>query len=105
MITIYALFDPREPLQLRYIGQTKYPLHRRLIAHVSGSKSKFNNTPKDAWIRELLMAGIRPEIRRLSESRYHKSADAAEAKWIHFWSGFCDVLNVQAGGRCHRFLS
>lgn len=100
---IYALFDPREPLQVRYVGKTTRKLRERLKGHLSEAKFGDDSYPKNRWIRELLGQDMRPEIRLLSTST-KETVTSDEQAWIHFWMVFCDILNVRDGpsGYIHR---
>lgn len=57
---IYALFDPREPDVVRYIGKTMHP-ESRWNAHVRNSK--YLKCHRSSWIVSLLRAGVKPVMR------------------------------------------
>lgn len=60
---IYALFDPREPDVVRYIGKTMHP-ETRLNAHIRNSK--YLKCHRSSWIVSLLRDGIQPTMRIVS---------------------------------------
>ena len=57
---IYALFDPREPDVVRYIGKTVHP-ENRWNAHVRNSKNL--KCHRSSWIISLLREGVKPLMR------------------------------------------
>jgi hypothetical protein len=64
IISIYALFDPRFPEIIRYVGKTEKSLHHRLNRHLSDAKRGIKNH-RCNWIRSLLDAGLIPTIKLL----------------------------------------
>lgn len=95
---IYALSDPRTPGEIRYFGKTTQPIGRRLAEHIG--VARIRNTHRDAWIRTLLAAGLRPMITILETGLMSKDAlDSAERAWIA--RGRADGLrlcNLTGGG-------
>lgn len=57
---IYALFDPRTETPC-YIGKTKNP-RNRWQEHISTARKESNRSAVAGWIRELLAAGLEPEM-------------------------------------------
>lgn len=79
---IYALFDPREPLQVRYVGKTVQELKVRLATHLSECRSDwYSFSPKNRWFRQLFAVGVSPEIKLLGEVD-ESQVKTAERKWI-----------------------
>jgi hypothetical protein len=58
---VYALKDPRTS-QVRYVGSTIQEPNRRFQKHLVIAAKGINTTHKYNWIRELLSAGLRPEL-------------------------------------------
>lgn len=65
MINIYALADPRNPEDIRYIGKTSLTLKERLNAHIN--KVKYRRCHSSYWIKSLLIKGIKPIIILINE--------------------------------------
>lgn len=64
---IYALYDPRNIEDIRYIGKADN-LQKRLSQHISSSLKGGNF--KDEWIRSLINENTKPEIKILEEVAY-----------------------------------
>jgi len=96
MVTIYGLLDPRTD-ELRYIGKTHCEPIKRFYLHVSGAR-RGDTSPKAAWIRRLLGAGLRPKLVVLAEYPFGVWR-LAERTWIETAQrqGY-DLLNVARGG-------
>lgn len=67
MVNIYALYDPREPDEVRYIGKTVGSLRSRLRGHLKAAKLDVGRNHRLRWIRKLLVEGIQPQIRLLEQ--------------------------------------
>jgi len=80
VVAIYALFDPREPLAIRYVGKTQQSLAQRLGAHIREARTGAQSY-RYKWIRFVLADGVRPEI-RLLESVVAESWQERERDWI-----------------------
>lgn len=90
MITIYALLQP-ETKEIRYIGKTNSPLHKRLSGHL---KDKCN-CYRTHWLRSLR---IRPEI-VVIEKCADDIWEERERFWIaHYRSLGCNLVNQTIGG-------
>ena len=74
---IYALFDPREPERIRYVGRT-CNASKRLRDHCRVSI----NQAKVEWIAELAAAGVRPGMKVLEENVREDCVADAEIFWI-----------------------
>jgi hypothetical protein len=77
---VYALKDPRTN-EVRYVGSTLQEPHRRLQKHVLVAANAIDTTHKDNWIRELLDAGLRPELAVL-ETTTNAHVYECEQQWI-----------------------
>ena len=96
--SIYGLCDPRSG-ELRYVGFTTQPIHKRLIAHISTTMTKReSNIHKRNWISGLLSEGLKPEVILLQST----SADTWEfdEDWNIQYFRFvgCRLLNDAVGG-------
>jgi hypothetical protein len=91
---IYALCAPDDGA-IRYVGCTRFAPELRLRRHINRAKHD-GRTPKDAWIRTLLSATLRPTIRVLDvvpvEDMY-----VSERRWLESLSGH-GLLNATRGG-------
>jgi len=97
MTRIYALFDPREPVLVRYVGKTDWTLAARLTKHLWEAHNGFKSH-RFHWIRGLLHAGIEPKIRLIEEVT---AADWRERErfWIeHFRRDGHPMTNHANGG-------
>ena len=91
---IYKLFDPREPLRVRYIGYTAKAISTRLSEHLKEARAG-HASHKCNWIRSLLHAGIKP----VSESLELVTAgnwQERERFWIALYKD--SLTNATAGG-------
>lgn len=92
METIYGLFDPREPTEIRYIGKCKSPIEHRLRWHHETARAP--SAPVQWWLKELRDCDLRPgatEIARVPDE-YGRTA---EAYWInHYRTLGHRLLNV-----------
>jgi len=84
---IYGLFSKHNPLQIRYIGQTKYEPIVRLRGHFNKSQHIFK---LKKWIRKTKPENI--GMRILGKYPYNK-LNSAEKQWTSFWSQYCDIFN------------
>ena len=107
LATIYALYDPRQPSAVRYVGKTVKELSLRLSHHIAEARTG-NACHRGNWIRSLLLAGVRPQIAPL-EMCDEKVWQQRERFWIagHRPSGVLTnntdggdgVLNLSAEGK------
>ncbi len=75
---IYFLIDPRDGT-VRYVGCTEQPA-KRLKEHVHLARCASNKGSRcKAWVRQLLAAGIEPEIKVVYQCRNRHVACAIEA--------------------------
>lgn len=65
-VSIYALFDPRRPETVRYVGKTYMKIETRRTRHVGEARRGIKNH-RGYWIRSLLADGIVPGVRLLAE--------------------------------------
>lgn len=94
---VYGLIDPRSG-GLRYVGKTERSAVARLKRHIhnarEGVKSHVYN-----WLRQLLAAGLKPEVEVLERHETAEALDEAERHFIaYFRSIGCDVVNLTSGG-------
>lgn len=94
---IYALFDPRDPDVVRYIGKTIKALPYRLINHISEARRAKDRSHKLHWIRLLLAQGVQPEIRLLEECDEAVWSER-ECYWIAQYRDH-QMTNGNSGGR------
>lgn len=80
MITIYALVCPMSG-EIRYIGKTEKTPERRLIAHLTESRSR-GWSHKNRWIRKCLAAGSSPQLWILEEVADGVRWQERERAWI-----------------------
>ena len=96
---IYGLFHP-ETGELRYIGQTRKSLNKRLKNHLGHSKNIKTNRWVCSWIRKLLRFGLIPRIQYIQEYKFITNQDLnnAEIYWIkYFREQGCRLVNVTNG--------
>ncbi len=88
MHTFYKLVDPRTG-NPRYVGRTTQTLDERLRGHIYDSRR--SKTRVALWVKELLEAGLRPEIVFLEQAQ---DFGLHESRWIDRFKkqGF-DMLN------------
>jgi|SRR5579863_7095583 len=91
-VCIYGLIDPRS-MQLRYIGQTRYP-ERRVKQHMS--IDPWENEKKADWIQELKTSDLLPLLVIL-ERVSPAFAFIREKHWItHAIDCGCPLTNVRS---------
>lgn len=93
---IYVLRCPKTN-EVRYIGQTRYPLPARLKDHLCGNDVK---THKYQWLKSLKKSNLRPSIHLIEDNLLTQiEADSAERKWIaHYKQDGCRLVNGTNGG-------
>jgi hypothetical protein len=89
MVIVYRLIDPRDR-SVRYIGQTRSDLVHRLSAHMS--EAKWSHSAKSAWIRELRLRELRPEVEPIESVPDKPTAYDREAHWIRHHRAAGDPL-------------
>jgi len=88
---IYALVDPREPDNIRYIGRTSKNLGARLNAHCNDTKVD----ARTVWIKSLAKEGIRPQIIPIASVIWAHTKSAVEAECIQQFKRWgYQLLNV-----------
>lgn len=94
MAFIYALSDP-DTGRVRYIGKAKR-WQKRYMQHCC-LPAITATTPRENWLRELILAGKKPAIHILEEA---VNWDRAERKWIKYYRAtHPDLLNIADGGK------
>lgn len=87
---VYGLFASDEPLQIRYVGQTKYAPSFRLRQHFIPTNQIHHNLKP--WFTEVKERGAEIGMRIFGE--YPKEfLTVAEYRWISFWSACCYLFN------------
>jgi predicted GIY-YIG superfamily endonuclease len=87
---LYALIDPTTN-EVKYIGLTTRPLHRRLESHLA---DKRNDNLRQRWVRYLLLQDIKPEITLLNTFTSKEEATQEETRTIsHFRNKGSNLTN------------
>lgn len=81
MILIYALFDPRSPDAIRYVGKTEKTLEFRLSRHIAEAKLGLK-AHRFHWVRSLLSVNVKPGIRLIETVAEKGSWQELEKYWI-----------------------
>lgn len=92
MVMIYALQSSSDR-RIRYIGQTTYPLHKRLKGHIAWAKTKTNDFA--SWIIDEFKKGTL-EIVNLFET---DTPDVHERRLIAELSEVNQLFNIRRGGK------
>lgn len=92
---IYCLIDPNG--EIRYIGQTRQTLPRRLWGHIN--KNKNSDTHKRRWLNKLEENNLRPTIRLIEECGSLGELNEREIFYIKKYrdEGY-DLVNTSDGG-------
>ena len=99
--TIYALSDPRNRCEIRYIGKTRGSLNKRLCQHLADANRRKRQSKQLSWVNSLLAQNIRPLIWPLEICPTHQWAER-EAHWIWFFKPLGKLTNLTVGGNgCH----
>jgi hypothetical protein len=95
---IYGLTDPTSG-ELRYVGQTRQSLRRRLSGHLRGPKGPHASLPVNRWIAKLQAASQEPQIVALQAGVHLADLDKAERSQIAEARAAGDrLLNLCPGG-------
>lgn len=94
-IWIYALCDPNT-LRVRYVGKSNNP-KERLSGHLSERSLRAGNE-KNAWLKSLLLQGLRPVLIILQEITHGCWAEAERAWICLFRMQGCSLTNTSDGG-------
>jgi len=97
---IYTLSHP-ETHEIRYIGQTKKGLKKRLSTHINSSIREYSNeskTPIGKWIKKLHLEKLKPIISILKEVPIIE-LDNSEIACIKDGKNRYRLLNIASGGR------
>lgn len=76
--SLYALRDPRKDFAVFYIGKTSEP-SRRLIRHI---KDRYGKYPVNRTVKQIIDAGLRPELVVINRFTTEAEVDAAEIAMI-----------------------
>lgn len=94
---IYSLSSSENKDIVRYIGYTSYPIHRRLVAHIS--TSKFLKTHKDNWIQKELKNNNKIIITEIDSSIDVDALKIKEIDYIKLYKSFgAKLVNGTMGG-------
>ena len=96
-VHIYALFDPRDPAHVRYIGKTEN-IERRLRQHIQAAVNRVVDRPSYEWVRELTSAGVVPGIRLLKTVPLDGWAAAERSEILMHRSAGHLLTNATEGG-------
>jgi hypothetical protein len=103
VVSIYGLFDPREPDHIRYIGKTVGVWNGRRRAHINEARERTDHKGKRLiWIRSLLAEGIQLGVVLLfitNEDNW-ETVERTLVK-IYRMEGH-DLLNVHRGGSWYK---
>ena len=92
---VYGLVSSDEPNRIRYVGQTKRSLGRRLILHRYQAKNVMKNTPVGRWIQSEKERGNEIQIVCIVEDAIWNKTE------IEVIARFKDLLNRTKGGQGH----
>lgn len=91
---IYGLMDPRTN-QIHYVGYTTLTLQQRLAWHIHDDR----NSPRTAWLLELIQSGIMPMMVELEVVRPARLWPERERWWIQHGRNLgWPLTNVSDGG-------
>ncbi len=92
-VFLYVLDDPREPGNIRYVGQTQ-SLQSRLGFHCCAGLRQDPTRPLYLWVQKLLNEGVRPRMRVWATVEF-SHASQKEKVLIAGLSRCFDLLNQQ----------
>ena len=102
----YKLTDPRYK-SIRYIGQTRQSLYKRLRSHISYGITGPDWSHKVLWLSGMIESGYEPIIELLEEMAIdnQRYANIREHQWIyyHLMSG-CQLVNFIGNSKLVRNL-
>lgn len=97
---IYALKEPTENGEIRYIGQTRIGVAKRLYSHMSHCDRE--HTHKNHWLLSLKTQGLRPHwdiIEVFDDAIDQKTLDDREIYWIAYYRELLpNLTNTTNGG-------
>lgn len=92
---IYILIDPATN-EVRYVGQTKQSLPKRLKDHLFEPC----NNKKNTWIKGLKSSELQPQIELIDTCYSQEECDSLEIFWIAYFKYIgCRLTNMTIGGR------
>ncbi len=98
MVTIYGLYDPTNPDEIKYIGKTKANPKNRLNQHKYQWTREKRLTKLNAWIKSLSNKGLLPEMQILDECE-EKDWTFFEKHYIKLFKSFgANLKNMTEGG-------
>ena len=90
---IYGLYSTEDDI-IRYVGKTKYMLHKRLMEHINGALIRNCKTYKDNWIRSVYNKGYVVDIKLIEECD-DSIWEEREKYWI---KEYANLTNLTEGG-------
>jgi NUMOD3 motif len=101
MTAIYSLHDPVSG-DVRYIGKTHHPLHKRLKSHLRETRRPDRaHGRKNRWINSLILQGLMPRICLVEQVPIGKDWEEYEKLWIAKYRALLagTLLNHMSGGQ------
>jgi len=95
-VTIYKLISPIDN-SVKYVGQTRYPLKRRLEGHLTDARRNVQNY-KSKWIKSIMNKGLIPIIEEIEVVSFDEKNER-ERYWISYY-GRKNLVNGTDGGEC-----
>lgn len=93
---VYGLAHPTTG-EIRYVGQTRTPLNRRLSAHLTPS-ALADRDHRSNWVKSLLAKGLKPTIVLLVEAYSQSELDQREIELV---ASLPNLVNQEPGGNSH----
>jgi len=94
---LYALIDPAEPTQYRYIGKAKNPT-KRFTRHIHEATTSSKNFHRVNWLRKVILEGRLPEMKVLAIFEDHEIAHMERRAIAAYRKAGHDLTNGTLGG-------
>ena len=98
---IYGLFSSEDNI-IRYVGQTKNTLEKRLNEHIYVALKYNGKTHKDNWIRKVYSNGFKVNIISLEEVD-EKNINEKEIYWITQFNNLTNIAEGGIGGKVFKY--
>jgi hypothetical protein len=95
-VTIYKLISPIDN-SVKYVGQTRYPLNKRLGGHLTDARRNVQNY-RTRWLKSIMNKGLIPIIEEIEKVSYDERNER-ERYWISYY-GRENLINGTDGGEC-----